>query len=208
MITYIVASNNPAVLERDLMASLVLADSDDVVVVENPVSIATAYNEGAARATNPVRCYVHHDVQVLDPLQLRSELLAHCRRDVGIVGVVGTRTAMVPWWDGDGCGSVTDSRVGLIDFGGGGEPCAYLDGLLLATAQPVIWDESFPGFHLYDHDVCQQMLARGLANFCIADGRSLVRHNTRGATSVDRLPDWAANVTRFQSKWHMRPEEG
>jgi hypothetical protein len=200
MISYIVASHDPAVLENNLLSSLGLRGLDEVVVVEDPPSIARAYNEGAARAVNPIRCFVHQDVRVLDPAGLRAELVKHCGPGIGMVGVIGSRTRTVPWWDGVCCGSARDSRFGVLDFGAGG-PCAYLDGLLLATAQETAWDESYGGFHLYDHDMCRQMLELGFPNLCLTGGRQLVMHNTRGRADPARLPGWDQGVARFRLKW-------
>ena len=202
MISYIVASHDPKVLRDNLSATVACAPGDEVVVVRDAVSIAAAYNEGQSRARNPIRCYVHNDVRVLKPERLRAELIAHCTPAVGLVGIVGSRDARVPWWEGVTCGSVVDARMGLLDFGPGGE-CAYLDGLLLASVHALEWDESYPGFHLYDHDICQQSLARGFTNFCLDGGQDLVFHNTRGSTDVHKLASWDENVARFRSKWRL-----
>jgi hypothetical protein len=202
MISWIVASHRPEVLAANLAATLVLGDCDELVVVENSPSIAVAYNRGQARATQPIRCYVHQDVQVLDPTRLRSELLVHCTPKVGMVGVVGSVDRVVPWWEGVCRGSAVDARMGVLDFGAGGE-CAYLDGLLLATAQRLVWDEDYPGFHTYDHDMCEQQLAAGRRNWCLTGGAGLVLHNTAGPTDVARLNGWDAGLARFRRKWGM-----
>lgn len=203
MISYIAASNHWPTLRDNLGSSMRGVGDDEVVVVENPESIAKAYNEGQARATQPIRCYVHSDVEILDPIRLRTNLLEFCRHDVGLVGLVGSRTPVLPWWEGQCRGSVVDGRMGLLDFGPGGG-CAYLDGLLLATAQTVVWDEDYPGFHLYDHDMSAQMLAKELPNWCLDRGHELVRHNTTGSRDVDELVGWNENVARFREKWGNR----
>ncbi len=203
MISWIVASNDRLILAENLLAGLEpLPDGDELVIVEDAPSIAVAYNEGGRRATQPIRCYVHHDVQILDLQVLRAGLIRHCGADVGMVGVVGSRNTTLPWWDGDLCGGVDDARPGIgpLDFGPGG-PVAYLDGLLLASAQPLQWDETYPGWHLYDYDMCRQMSARGLANWCLDGGRHLVRHNTRSAKNVGRLQHWDTNLAAFRRKW-------
>lgn len=200
MISYVVASHRPEVLAGNLVATLELRDGDELVVVQDPPSIATAYHEGQSRAVNPVRCYVHSDVRIVDPVGLRAALLEHCRPDVGMVGVVGSREPLVPWWDGTCCGSVVDARMGRLDFGPGGA-CAILDGLLLATTQTLTWDEAYPGFHLYDHDICRQQLARGLPNWCLTGGAELVVHNTTGPADTGRLNGWREGVARYRGKW-------
>lgn len=205
MISYITASHNPAVLEI-LASSLVLEDDDELLVVEDPTSIATAYNEATSLARNPVRCFLHHDVEIHG--DLRGELLAACTPEVGMVGVVGSRTPVVPWWSGQRCGSVEDTRYsGVLDFGPGGE-CAYLDGLLLATCHSPTWDETIPGFHFYDTDMCAQMLDRDLTNWCLTGGHELLTHRTNGRGSTRRVPGWSAAEERFRAKWGLDKELG
>lgn len=199
MISWIVATHDPTVLEQNLLATLDLQPEDELIVIEDAPSIAVAYNRGRAQAGRPIRCYVHHDVQLADPAALRDQLAEHCPGR-GIVGVIGSRDRVVPWWDGSTLGSVVDARLGLLDFGPGGE-CAYLDGLLLATAGDFEWDEAIPGWHLYDHDICQQALAAGHANHCLTGGADLVRHNTGGSTNLHHRAGWAEGVDVFRAKW-------
>lgn len=198
MISWIVASHDPTVLYSNLVASLLIDDEDELVLVENPTSIASAYSEGQARATRPIRCYVHHDVQILDLPRLR-EALRVCP-DWGVVGVIGCRDERIPWWDGSCLGSVFDGRIGALNFGPGGE-CSMLDGLLLATSHEVEWDLDYPGFHGYDHDMCSQMLARGFRNFCLTDGHQMLRHNTSSSSDPDQLVGWNDAVVRYKAKW-------
>lgn len=204
MISWIVASHDADILDMVLRPSLDVPEGDELIVIGNAPSIADAYNQGTAMAANQVRCYIHHDVRILDLPRLRTLLLEHCTAEVGMVGVVGSRTQQVPWWDGQKCGSVTDTRYpNGLDFTPGGEPCAYLDGLLLATAQPVTWDESYAGWHLYDHDMCQQQLAVGRVNWCLPAGRALVSHENGNPGNVRRLPGWDENAARFRAKWGL-----
>ncbi|HEY9472991.1 MAG TPA: glycosyltransferase [Mycobacteriales bacterium] len=200
MISWIVASHDPTILLRNLAASMVDVGSDQVIVVENAPSIAVAYNEGQAKADFPVRCYVHHDVQILNLPRLRAELVEHATDAVGMVGVVGSRTVALPWWSGVCLGSVVDGRHGVLGFGEGG-PCAILDGLLLATAQHVEWDETIPGWHGYDADACLQMAARGLPNECVGGGHELVAHNTNNSRDPDELNGFHDAMARVKQKW-------
>jgi hypothetical protein len=201
VISYIVATNDREVLERDLLDTLYLQDGDELILIEDPPSIAVAYNQGTADAFNRIRCYVHSDVRVLDSARLRAELIEHCTAEVGMVGLIGSVDLVLPWWFAMTTrGSVADARIGMIDRGAGGV-CGYLDGLLLATVQDLEWDESYPGFHLYDHDICQQMLARGLPNYCLTDGAEMVLHNTGNAGAISELDGWDSGMARFRDKW-------
>lgn len=200
MISWIVASHDPAVFEANLGATLQLTGDDELVLVENADSIALAYNDGESRATQPIRCYVHHDVQILDMDALRQALVGACGPGVGMVGVIGSTTEALPWWEGVMVGRVRDARLGLVGHGGSG-PARYLDGLLLATAKPVRWDERYPGWHLYDHDACRQMTARGLTNWCVDGGDRLVLHNTTGPTNTVHLQHFHDNLVRFKARW-------
>lgn len=202
MISYIVASHKKDVLERNLLSTLKKDDGDEILVIENASSIATAYNIGVRSAKNKIKCFIHHDILVVNTEKLRTSLIEHCTDEIGIVGVIGSKDAsIVPWWDKSQCGNVIDTRLGLINFSKGNEECALLDGLLLATSQNVEFDETYKGFHLYDHDICRQMLENGLKNFCLADGYSLVVHNTSGPTDTSRLVNWDENVKRYKEKW-------
>lgn len=202
MISWIVASHRTDVLAANLQATLQLADGDELIVVEHAESIAAAYNQGRAKASNRLRVYVHHDVQLIDPPRLRQALLEQTTEQVGMVGVVGSTNRVVPWWDGVRRGSVVDTRMGVLDFGVGGY-CAYLDGLLLATVHDLAWDETYTGWHLYDHDMCQQQLAAGRLNWCLTGGAGMVLHNTTGSADTGRLDGWDAGVARFRRKWRL-----
>lgn len=197
-ISWIVATHDREILNRSLLPGFPV--EDELVVVDDAPSIAAAYNEGTAKASHRIRVYVHHDVAILDAPRLRDLLAEHCTGVNGIVGVVGSRTPVVPWWQGDHVGSVIDARHGQIGPGGHGE-AAYLDGLLLATAQDLVWDETYAGWHLYDHDISQQMLAAGYGNVCLPDGAQLIRHENNGPRSVERLDGWSEAVDAFRAKW-------
>jgi hypothetical protein len=200
VISWIVATNNPEVLEANLLASLPANDDDEVILVQDPESITLAYAYGQEQATRPVRCYVHSDVEILDPARLRFELTQAATPERGMVGLVGSVEVRMPWWDGHCLGSVIDARMGTLDFGAGGN-CSIVDGLLLATVQTVEWDTDWPGFHGYDHDSCMQMLRRGLVNWCLTGGHELVRHNTTTTSRMSELGGWDEAMARYREKW-------
>lgn len=192
-----------------------LPGGDQLLIIRNATSIARAYRY-ADLFTRPgdIRCYLHQDVRILDLAQLRLLLHTSCRADAGIVGVIGSAEVpawdldgrepplVCPWWDAPArVGSVRDSRLGLLNFSPGDEPAEVVDGLLLATCQPIAWDTDYEGWHLYDHDACAQMLDVGLTNWVLPAGHELVEHNTTGPTSLAALTGWAEGVARFDLKW-------
>lgn len=200
MISWIVASHDDTVLNGNLLATLDhTAYGDELLVLRDAPSITQAYAAGQSAASRPVKVYVHHDVQILDVPRLRSELI-EATQGVGMVGVIGSRDAVFPWWSGRLCGSVVDTRpgFGLIDHGPGGE-CAMLDGLLLATRQHVDWDTDAPGWHGYDMDSCSQMLARGLTNWCLTGAGDYVIHNA--APTKDRTTGFGDAAERWRERW-------
>lgn len=202
MIDWIVASHKEDVLQSDLLATLRRQEGDTVHVVREAPSITYAYSWGQANTAGPIRVYVHHDVRILDNDRLRQQLCdAVAEPNVGLVGIIGSRVTRMPWWLSDCLGSVIDARLGLVNFGPGG-PCVMLDGLLLATTQTVEWDLAWPGWHGYDQDACTQMTHRGLQNWCLSDGHTLVEHH-----AVDSPIDLAATsgyfdaVEYYKRKW-------
>lgn len=207
MISYIVASNDTEVLNRNLIQSLYDKDNkEDQIIVVDETSIFRAYNAGIKKAKNKIKCFIHNDVIVLNVDLLRKSIINECTNDRGIIGVIGTKNKnSIPWWEPptDCCGSVVDGRLGLIKFDDGGCECSLLDGLLLATNQDIEFDERYSGFHIYDHDICMEMMKRGYKNYCLKNGRSLVFHNTKNTTDVNKLNLFQVNTHIYKNKWGL-----
>lgn len=201
MISWIVASHRPDILQQHLGPSLALQGDDELVLVEDQQSITCAYAEGQERATQPVKAYIHHDVRITNYPVLRQQLIENTTKDnVGIVGVIGSRTPILPWWVGSLLGSVIDVRLGTLNYGLGGW-CSVLDGLLLATTNHVEWVTDAPGWHGYDHDACLQSLAQGRLNFCLTNGHTMVAHYATSPTSIDAAVGWHEAVLWYQERW-------
>jgi hypothetical protein len=201
-ISYIACTHNTNILEKCLMQSLILQDDDELIVIEGAKSIAEGYNNGIDKAKNKIKCFIHHDLIVTNPILLRMNLLAYCIEDIGIVGIVGSQTEAAPWWEGQCVGSVVDSRNGILHFTDGKEFCLHLDGLMLATCQDVRFDESIPGFHLYDQDICRQMAEKGLHNFCIKDGYRMITHFTQTPMDMSKISGYAEAMEVYTKKWN------
>src|SRR3990167_5694030 len=203
-ISYIIASKDKERFGAFIGATLKLSETDEIIC-EKGETMAKAYNAGISKSINKIKCFIHDDVEILDMERLRGDIIKNCRDDTGIVGIIGTINKDVfPWWDPkvDCCGNVLDERIGLINFDGGDCECALLDGLLLATAQNIEFDETYKGFHLYDMDICRQMIAKGLKNWCLGNGASLVKHHTNGPLDTKELgEDWESNLKTYKDKW-------
>ena len=200
-ISYIACTHNTNILEKCLVQSLILQNDDELIVVEGAKSIAAGYNLGIDKANNQIKCFIHHDLIVTNPILLRMNLLAYCIEDVGIVGIVGSQTDAAPWWEGQCVGSVVDSRNGILYFSDGKQFCLHLDGLMLATWHDVRFDESIPGFHLYDQDICKQMAAKGLSNICIKDGYRMITHFTQTPMDMSKINGYAEAMAIYNAKW-------
>jgi hypothetical protein len=200
-VSYIACTHNTNILEKCLMQSLILQDDDELIVIEGAKSIAEGYNNGIDKAKNKIKCFIHHDLIVTNPVLLRMNLLAYCIEDIGIVGIVGSQTEAAPWWEGQCVGSVVDSRNGILHFTNGKQFCLHLDGLMLATCQDVRFDESIPGFHFYDQDICRQMAENGLHNFCIKDGYRMITHFTQTPMDMSKIGGYAEAMAVYAKKW-------
>jgi hypothetical protein len=200
-VSYIACTHNTNILEKCLMQSLILQDDDELIVIEGAKSIAEGYNNGIDKAKNKIKCFIHHDLIVTNPVLLRMNLLAYCIEDIGIVGIVGSQTEAAPWWEGQCVGSVVDSRNGILHFSDGKQFCLHLDGLMLATCQDVRFDESIPGFHFYDQDICRQMAEKGLHNFCIKDGYRMITHFTQTPMDMSKIGGYAEAMAVYAKKW-------
>jgi glycosyltransferase involved in cell wall biosynthesis len=200
-VSYIACTHNTNILEKCLMQSLILQDDDELIVIEGAKSIAEGYNNGIDKAKNKIKCFIHHDLIVTNPVLLRMNLLAYCIEDIGIVGIVGSQTEAAPWWEGQCVGSVVDSRNGILHFSDGKQFCLHLDGLMLATCQDVRFDESIPGFHFYDQDICRQMAEKGLHNFCIKDGYRMITHFTQTPMDMSKIAGYKEAMAVYAKKW-------
>lgn len=203
MISWIIATHDMAMYERNFLSSIEgqFLAGDEILTIKYANSITEAYRDGQRQAQFQTKIYIHHDVQVLDLGLLRTFVLEATENPkTGMVGVIGSRTMLVPWWNGSPLGSVMDSRLGRISFAGAGE-CAVLDGLMLATAQHVDWDTTWPGWHGYDYDSCMQMTKRGLVNWCVPAGDRLLFHNSDSPLDLQQIEGWQSAAAIMTQKW-------
>ena len=203
MISYITCSNNIGTLDNNLRKSLILKDNDELIVIENPTSLAYGYNSAAKKAKNKIKAFVHHDVVIKDNNRLRKELISNADA-YGIIGVIGSRDVPYKkqWWlSSDVAGSVEDKNFGNIINSGGGEKVMLLDGLFIATNKDILFDEGLDTFGWNDLDICLESNKRGYENFCLSNGKDLMFHNSERKDDVFTLPGWKKSEAYYISKW-------
>lgn len=200
MISWVVASHDERILNNNLLYTLNVPEEDELVIIRDAPSITWAYEEGQQLATRPVHCFIHHDVRIINQQLLRDYLIADTEKHE-LVGVVGSTTLAIPWSNGHVLGSVGDSRLGVLNFGNGGE-CRLLDGLLLASRSHLPWDTSWTGWHGYDYDICMQVHANGGSVWCMDNGAAMVVHCSDSPFVEATIDGWPQAAARFQEKWH------
>jgi DNA helicase-2/ATP-dependent DNA helicase PcrA len=72
---------------------------------------------------------------------------------------------------------------------------------MLATAQNIRFDESYPGYHMYDHDICRQAIEAGWSIFCLPNGSDLIFHNTKASSEVNELKHCNECVEIYKNKF-------
>ena len=201
-------------LRENLRATLTTAP--EVVAVDNRDNrhdIFSAYNEGLARATGELLCFLHEDLTFPDA-GWDARAVAHFDADAGLgmIGVAGARSLQVcprswkqTYYPDDYAQALTehDGRDGTFGLGPDGRrQVLLLDGLWMCVRRSVVeahglrFDEShYRGFHRYDYDFSMQVLHHARVAV-VGDIRPL--HYSTGR----RDRDWMAASVAFQRKWN------
>ena len=197
-----VASNNPAILRANLMASPALAGSLGPVHVERDApSAPVAYNRALDATTAPYVVFAHHDVYLprgWDSL-LRAriaEVTAH-DPDWALLGAYGRGL------DGGCEGPVWSTSIGHVvgRVALNPVPVQSFDELLIVMRRDagLRFDEALPGFHLFGTDIVQAARAAGRGAYAVA--LPLI-HNDGYHEQLDG--QFAAAYRHLQAKWRDR----
>ncbi len=210
MISVIICSVSPDKADAitSHFAGLLHAETHEILVIDNPPSLAHGYNEGVARSRGDVLIFTHDDIEILTA-HLAERLQKHLET-FDLAGVVGTNrlctgylmTSGPPYVFGQvahpeppGYG-VSLFNVPARAVGG----MQALDGLFLACKRRVVeavqFDEQrFDGFHLYDIDLT---FAAYLAGFRLGVGNDIpVVHASPGQFDAK----WRYYATLFEGKY-------
>ena len=169
-LTIICACNNREILNTNLMTSPCLADgSCEFIVQEGYRNVPQAYNEGIARASHDLLCFLHQDVIL--PAGWPETLL----------GQVASVEAQDPDWGVLGCfgARIRENRKSLIGHvydgctllgGPEGLPAEMdtLDELALICRKPdAHFDEGLPNYHLLGAELCLRLRRAGRKAYAI-----------------------------------------
>lgn len=198
-IVFVCASNNPQILNSNLMRSPAIASGEyPLVVVENAPSAAQAYNTGLDRSAADIVVFLHHDVYL--PLgweTLLRQRIAEVESidpDWALLGAFGI--AM----DSRGYGPVWSSSInfiaGLMPLSP--VPVQSFDELLIVMRRGagLRFDEEMGGWHMYGTDIVCQARAKGLGAYSVA--LPLI-HNDGYKETLDG--NFEAAFRRMARKW-------
>jgi GT2 family glycosyltransferase len=179
----------------------------------NSYSIFEAYNLGVRKSRYPYLCFVHEDV-VFHTKEWGIRLINHLiKPQTGIIGVAGCAliSPLPGQWNDmylsmNIIQSVSKRRKSprRYYFSNGLSnppwPAVALDGVFLAMRKDLFekiqFDESLPGFHGYDLDICLQAHNAGFRNYVVDD--ILIEHFSRGNFSTE----FYQNTFKVFEKWN------
>ena len=184
----------------------------------NEYNIFSAYNEGIRRAKGDILCFMHEDVlfhsenfgKILEQIYLQ--------KDIGAVGIVGaqymTKVSSAAWWESSpasGCiiqGQTDSNGIYKAHLESDGKvekitDVVVLDGCFITIRanlfKKIKWDDdTFDSFHMYDMDICMQIIHEGY-RVCITPD-ILIEHKSLGTLN----PSYYESLRTFKEKWQKQ----
>ena len=189
--------------------------------ITNAYSICSAYNEGAVKATYPLLCFAHEDIQIqtMNWGGIVSELF-NKNKDLGLLGVAGTGYKPLSpsgWWYENANPDCFFTHYIQSDKKGSKAERVYsnpaneelpsvvcIDGLWFCTRKDIALqlkfdDHLFKGFHCYDMDFSLSVFQ----HYKVAVSYEiLIKHFSEG--SLNR--QWVNDTLMLYEKWkHVLP---
>lgn len=202
-LTFIAASNNEAVLRKNLLASPALGAGcrHQIIVKRNYPSIGTAFNEAIEEADNNILVFLHQDIVLPEGWDDRLlDSITALERDGAAWGVVGCYGATK---DNVQAGHVYSNGLQRELGTAGAAPVevAVLDEIVLVIRKSsgLRFDPRLPGFHLYGADICLEAQERSLACYAISN---FCLHNSLPIRRLGR--DFWRCVFFIRRKWWSR----
>jgi len=212
MISVITCSRTQAEADAaEGMWNAALADVPHEVLKLSAPSMCIGYNQAVARAKGDVLIFAHDDIEILGPGgDFSARLLAHLDH-VDLVGVAGATYLVGPAWFNAGqlhCyGQVAhgNRQTGAMTLNIFQVPAPrvdgmqVLDGVLIAARRAVLdrvkFDESIPGFHLYDLDFTYSAFRAGFLLGVACD-----LHLMHWSHGTYNSPQWVVSAKVFMNK--------
>jgi len=181
----------------------------------NQYTIFSAYNEGVARSSFDILCFMHEDI-LIHTSNWGQKIATHLNMpQAGIIGICGgsTLTKVPASW------SLFDQKMYILQSDAGGnksvlhntghdsqstsKSALVLDGVFLCVRKSLFQtirfdDVTFSGFHAYDLDICIQSYLAGYNNYAIND--VLIEHFSNGHHNKQ----WILNTMALTDKWSDR----
>jgi hypothetical protein len=197
-ITFVTASNNKEILDRNFLVSPCFhADDHQILVQEGFRSAALAYNDAIGRSQNDLMVFAHQDVIFpsgwLSDLRKSLAWLEREDRGWGVLGLYGDTQ------DGQSRGRIYWPGRGMF-----GQPLTHparvqtLDEIVLIVRKSsgLRFDRLLPHFHFYGTAICLEAAANGKNSYAIP---ALCIHN---AQSKAVLPKEFYECYRYiKRKW-------
>ena len=187
----------------DIVYELIWIDNAD-----NKYSICAAYNEGVRRANYQYLCFMHEDIVFYT--QNWGRLVVEYMSDtiVGGVGVQGCTyfDESTIYWTMSGFRKANTilpghtDKINENDYLVEGNDVVVIDGMWMCIRkelfQNIHWDEqTYKGFHMYDMDICMQILMRGMKIQIVDD--LWIQHNSYGNWNES----FFEGIKLFHEKW-------
>lgn len=217
MISLIICSRNNNILQ-DLKENIqnTIGVKYELIVIDNSAntySIFSAYNEGVQRAKYPYLCFMHEDI--LFHTQNWAEKITNYFEDlsIGVIGFAGTHfMPSVPvYWFSTPFVTECSLRTEKKDFVHTGFPnsrdivdAVVVDGFCFFVRKSLFSEISFDektykGFHLYDMDICMQVLTVG-CRVCICKD-IFIQHSWVDNPNKKGMELFEKNLQLFFNKW-------
>ena len=202
MLDVVVAVNDDAVLENNLLRSRLLARPEVTLRVQKGYpSAALAFRAAMQDSQNDIVVFAHQDVYLPDSweerLRLNIAYLDKTDPDWAVLGIYGVQPS------GTQIGCVWSSGLDAVFGAPFNEPAAVesIDEVLivLRRSSGVEFDAALPGYHLYATDLVQTALSAGKKAYVVC---APVVHNSRPSLYLGR--DYFKAYEYVARKWRHR----
>jgi hypothetical protein len=200
----------PDVMYYEIFNNQGLADS-----IFKKYNIGIEYYKNNGANDNDIVGFMHGDVKIRDENFVKKvQLVFDKRKDVGVLGAIGTRSFHDSggWWLCDhsyhfgrliqGVPGTDGKETYEMNRGiGFADDMVAIDGFCFFTtfkiANEIRFDETLQDYHFYDYDFCFSVLEKG---YKVAVADILLEHSSEGPMPAS----WHVNKVKFINKWKQK----